>query len=37
MNDRFKFRVWITAPIIRDVEEEKEVSFYRFSSTRNFI
>ena len=28
MNDRFKFRVWITAPITRDVEEEKEVSFY---------
>jgi uncharacterized phage protein (TIGR01671 family) len=27
MNDRFKFRAWITAPII-DVEEEKEVSFY---------
>lgn len=28
MSDRFKFRVWITAPITRDVEEEKEVSFY---------
>ena len=28
MNDRLKFRVWITAPITRDVEEEKEVSFY---------
>lgn len=28
MNDRFKFRVYITAPITRDVEEEKEVSFY---------
>lgn len=26
--DRFKFRVWITVPITRDVEEEKEVSFY---------
>ena len=28
MNNRFKSRVWITAPITRDVEEEKEVSFY---------
>ena len=27
-NSRFKFRVWIIAPITRDVEEEKEVSFY---------
>lgn len=27
-NSRFKFRVLITAPITRDVEEEKEVSFY---------
>lgn len=27
-NSRFKFRVWITAPITQDVEEEKEVSFY---------
>lgn len=28
MNDRLRFRVWITVPITRDVEEEKEVSFY---------
>ena len=27
-NSRFKFRVLITVPITRDVEEEKEVSFY---------
>ena len=28
MNDRFKFRVYITAPITRDIEEEKAVSLY---------
>lgn len=28
MNDRLKFRVWITAPITRDVEEEKEWKDY---------
>lgn len=31
MSDRFKFRVWITAPITRDVEEEKEASFYIYN------
>lgn len=28
MNDRFKFRAYITCIINRDTEEEKEVSFY---------
>lgn len=28
MNNRFRFRAWITTSITRDIEEEKEIGFY---------